>query len=96
MNNLELNEMLAQMSQEERNLVLAADDALDAYYSYKLNKEYGVTVICNPDGDRTKISIDGVIMNHEEFANWLLEKQIEKYGLAEEDFDSEDSEEEDL
>ena len=80
MNREQFEEMLNEMDPRERELVLAADDAYDALYSYQIEKAFGVTVVCNPGGDRTKISIDGVIMDHEQFAQWLLGKQLEKCG----------------
>jgi len=76
----ELDEMLAGMDERERELTLAVDDAQDALMAYKLEKKYGVTVECNPDGDRTLIKIDGVVMNHAQFAQWLMGKELEAMG----------------
>ena len=89
MNNEDLQNILNEMDPTERELTLKADDALDALYSYKLTKEYGVDVVCNPNGDRTKIAIDGVVMNQEEFYQWLCDKEDE---TDEEDYDYEDDE----
>lgn len=76
MNNNELNAMLNEMDSEERELTLAADDAYDRLYAYRLQKEFGVTVECNPDGDRTKVKIDGEIMNQDQFTAWLMSKRL--------------------
>lgn len=75
----ELETMLNEMDPEERELALAADDAADRLWSYRLKKEYGVQeVICNPDDDRTKIMLDGVVMDQEQFEEWLANKEMEK------------------
>ena len=75
----ELEMMLNEMDPEERELALAADDAADRLWAYRLRKELGVQeVVCNPDGDRTKVMIDGVVMDHEEFNIWYMGKQFEK------------------
>ena len=74
----ELEMMLGEMDPEERELALAADDAADRLWAYKLRKEFGVEVVCNPDGDRTKVMIDGVVMDHEQFSEWYASKQLEK------------------
>lgn len=74
----ELEMMLGEMDPEERELALAADDAVDRLWAYRLRKEFGVEVVCNPDGDRTKVMIDGVVMDHEEFNIWYMGKQFEK------------------
>ena len=39
------------MDPEERELAIAADDAADRLWAYRLGKEFGVEVVCNPDGD---------------------------------------------
>ena len=74
----ELEMMLGEMDPEERKLALAADDAADRLWAYRLRKEFGVEVVCNPDGDRTKVMIDGVVMDHEQFSEWYASKQLEK------------------
>lgn len=74
----ELEMMLSEMDPEERELAIAADDAADRLWAYRLRKEFGVEVVCNPDGDRTKVMIDGVVMDHEEFNIWYMGKQFEK------------------
>lgn len=74
----ELEMMLGEMGPEERELAIAADDAADRLWAYRLRKEFGVEVVCNPDGDRTKVMIDGVVMDHEEFNIWYMGKQFEK------------------
>lgn len=74
----ELEMMLGEMDPEERELALAADDAADRLWAYRLRKEFGVEVVCNPDGDRTKVMIDGVVMDHEQFSEWYASKQLEK------------------
>ena len=74
----ELEMMLGEMDPEERELAIAADDAADRLWAYRLRKEFGVEVVCNPDGDRTKVMIDGVVMDHEQFSEWYASKQLEK------------------
>ena len=74
----ELEMMLGEMDPEERELAIAADDAADRLWAYKLRKEFGVEVVCNPDGDRTKVMIDGVVMDQEQFSEWYASKQLEK------------------
>lgn len=75
----ELEMMLGEMDPEERELAIAADDAADRLWAYRLRKEFGVQeVVCNPDGDRTKVMIDGVVMDHEQFNEWYAGKQLEK------------------
>lgn len=76
----QLDEMLAGMDERERELTLAVDDAKDALMAYKLGKKYGVTVECNPGGDRTLIKIDGVVMNYEQYCQWLMGKELEAMG----------------
>lgn len=75
MNRTELENMLNEMSAEEREAALAVDDAMDRYFSIQLQKKYGVRVVCNPDGDRTKIMIDDVVMDQEQFAAWLMVRE---------------------
>ena len=75
----ELEMMLSEMDPEERELALAADDAVDRLWAYRLRKELGVQeVVCNPDGDRTKVMIDGVVTDQEQFSEWYASKQLEK------------------
>ena len=82
----ELEMMLSEMDPEERELALAADDAADRLWAYRLRKEFGVQeVVCNPDGDRTKVMIDGVVMDHEQFSEWYASKQLEKMALGNDD-----------
>lgn len=54
------------------------DDGLDMILGTLVGATYGVEVICNPDGDRGLISIDGVKMGHYEFAAWLTKKENEE------------------
>lgn len=105
MTNEELQAKLNAMDPIERELTIAADDAQDALMAYKIGKKYGVEVVCNPDGDRTKVSIDGVVMNQEQFATWLMGKELEEYGRQmaegategdEEDYEDEEDEEDDV
>lgn len=84
----ELEMMLGEMDPEERELAIAADDAADRLWAYKLRKELGVEVVCNPDGDRTKVMIDGVVMDHEQFSEWYASKQLEKILNSNDDEDN--------
>ena len=92
----ELDEMLNGMDERERELTLAVDDAQDALMSYKLEKQYGVTVECNPGGDRTLIKIDGVVMNHAQFNQWLIGKELEAMGRDMQDVSDTEEEEVEL
>lgn len=84
----ELEMMLGEMDPEERELAIAADDAADRLWAYRLRKEFGVEVVCNPDGDRTKVMIDGVVMDHEQFNEWYTGKQLEKILNSNDDEDN--------
>lgn len=84
----ELEMMLGEMDPEERELAIAADDAADRLWAYRLRKEFGVEVVCNPDGDRTKVMIDGVVMDHEQFSEWYASKQLEKILNSNDDEDN--------
>ena len=86
----ELEMMLGEMDPEERELAIAADDAADRLWAYRLRKEFGVEVVCNPDGDRTKVMIDGVVMGHEEFNIWYMGKQFEKILNSNDDEDTDE------
>lgn len=56
---------------------VALDHAMDLICSTLVANKYGVTVECNPNGDRNLIKIDGQLMNHYEFNNWIMEKEAE-------------------
>ena len=84
----ELEMMLNEMDPEERELAIAADDAADRLWAYRLRKEFGVEVVCNPDGDRTKVMIDDVVMDHEQFNEWYTSKQLEKILNSNDDEDN--------
>ena len=88
----QLDEILAGMDERERELTLAVDDAEDALMSYKLNKKYGVTVECNPGGDRTLIKIDGVVMDYEQFVKWSIGKELEELGKQMQDVSNDEEE----
>ena len=88
----QLDEILAGMDERERELTLAVDDAKDALMSYKLNKRYGVTVECNPGGDRTLIKIDGVVMDYEQFVKWSIGKELEELGKQMQDVSNDEEE----
>lgn len=75
----------ANVSEEEKaaaarvdEAMKALDDAMDAMMVIHLKKEFGVEAVCNPDGDRSKIKIDGVIMDKEEFAVWYIARKFEQ------------------
>ena len=60
------------------------DDGLDMILGTLVGATYGVEVICNPDGNRGLISIDGVKMGHYEFSDWLTKKENEETEASEE------------
>lgn len=74
--------LLGQVRQVPENkvgdLFVAIDDSLDVMFGKLIEAKYGVEVIPNVDGDRSKISIDGQVMNQIQFANWLAEKESEE------------------
>lgn len=70
-NTEQLKQYLDDLDETTRALMIAADDAYDALYGHLIEKEFGVHVECNPDGDRSKIAIDGEILDAEGFNEWL-------------------------
>lgn len=81
-----INAYLDGLDEEERALTLAADDALDNLCAHYLSKKYDVEVVCNPGGDRSKIQIDGIVMDMESFMSWLMlvQQQNDKAATEEE------------
>lgn len=73
-----LKQYLDDLDETTRALMIAADDAYDALYGHLIEKEFGVHVECNPDGDRSKIAIDGEILDAEGFNEWLTNAQRKK------------------
>ena len=89
-------EMALRLAAEEaankaREAALAADDAMDAYYSYTLHRDFGVDVVCNPGGDRSLIQIDGVTMDQRQFAQWLQAKMAGEDYVPENEDDVDDT-----
>lgn len=81
----EREEKLNAMTPEEREATLALESAVDNYLIMMLKQKYNVNAELIPN-DPNHIKIDGVVMGHNEFAGWLLDKQME---LEESDDDSE-------
>ena len=77
-NTARLKQYLDDLDETTRALMIAADDAYDALYGHLIEKEFGVHVECNPDGDRSKIAIDGEILDAEGFNEWLTNAQRKK------------------
>lgn len=50
------------------------DDGMDAIMEKLISKKYGVEVHCNPNGDRSLISIDSEEMDMSGFEHWLDSK----------------------
>lgn len=73
-----LKQYLDDLDETTRALMIAVDDAYDALYGHLIEKEFGVHVECNPDGDRSKIAIDGEILDAEGFNEWLTNAQRKK------------------
>lgn len=73
----------------------ALDDAMDLICSKLVSTKYGVEVVCNPDGDRNSISIDGQIMGHAEFDRWLAAKEAEESHPTSNPYEEEEMDEDD-
>lgn len=72
-----MSEAMALPSGLTREVHEKLDDAMDLICSTLVANKFGVEVVCNPEGNRNLILIDGVAMNRFEFADWLLAKETE-------------------
>lgn len=66
----EVEAKLAELPEEERAAVIAADEAADRAMCLKLSRETGHQIEMIP-GDRHHIKVDGEVMGYVEFGNWM-------------------------
>lgn len=66
----EVEAKLAELPEEERAAIIAADEAADRAMCLKLSRETGhqIEMIA---GDRHHIRVDGQVMGYVEFGNWM-------------------------
>ena len=83
----EIEATLAQMSPEEREATLAADDAMDRLMCIKMSRELQATIETIP-GDRHHIKVNGQVMGYNEYAEWQEARYAELH--PEEDADQDD------
>jgi len=84
-------QMLAEMSEEEKQAYLAMEKARDNYMIIKLSKKYNVNIELI-DGDNDHIMLNGQRMGHAEFDEWLMsqnqdedeeeEEEENEYGIS--------------
>ena len=78
----EVEAKLAELPEEERAAVIAADEAADRAMCLKLSRETGHKIEVIPN-DRHHISVDGVAMGYVEFGAWMQANMPQKEGTAE-------------
>lgn len=86
----EIEATLAQMSPEEREATLAADDAMDRLMCIKMSRELQATIETIP-GDRHHIKVNGQVMGYNEYAQWSEARYAELHPEEEADEDEEDN-----
>lgn len=84
----EIEATLAQMSPEEREATLAADDAMDRLMCIKMSRELQATIETIP-GDRHHIKVNGQVMGYNEYAQWSEARYAELH--PEEDADEDNN-----
>lgn len=87
----EIEAKLAEMSPEEREATLAADEAMDRLMCIKLSRELDAHIETIP-GDRHHIKVNGEVMGYNEYAEWSAARYAELH--PEEDYDEDDDDEE--
>ena len=85
----DIEEKLNAMSEEERNAILAVDDAMDRLAVIELAKK-GINVELIP-GDRHHIMVEGRRMGYADFGEYLEEKLGIDYDEEEYDEDYDDN-----
>ena len=83
----EIEAKLAEMSPEEREATLAADEAMDRLMCIKLSRELDAHIEIIP-GDRHHIKVNGEVMGYNEYAEWQAARYAELH--PEEDYDEDD------
>lgn len=89
----EIEASLAEMSPEEREATLAADDAMDRLMCIKLSRELDAHIETIP-GDRHHIKVNGEVMGYNEYAEWSAARYAELHPDVEEDDEEDDDERE--
>ena len=89
----EIEASLAEMSPEEREATLAADDAMDRLMCIKLSRELDAHIETIP-GDRHHIRVNGQVMGYNEYAEWSEARYAELHPEEDSDEDEDDDEEE--
>ena len=87
----EIEAKLAEMSPEEREATLAADDALDRLMCIRLSRELDARIETIP-GDRHHIKVNGEVMGYNEYAEWQAARYAELH--PDEEYDEDDDDEE--
>ena len=91
----EIEAKLAEMSPEEREATLAADEAMDRLMCIKLSRELDAHIETIP-GDRHHIKVNGEVMGYNEYARWAEARYAELHPYDDDDDDyHEDDDEED-
>ncbi len=88
----EIEAKLAEMSPEEREATLAADEAMDRLMCIKLSRQLQATIETIP-GDRHHIKVNGEVMGYNEYARWQAARYAELY--PDEEYDEDDDDDED-
>lgn len=90
----EIEAKLAEMSPEEREATLAADEAMDRLQCIKLSRELDAHIEMIP-GDRHHIKVNGEVMGYNEYAEWQAARYAELHPQEDYDEDDDDEDEED-
>ena len=77
----QIEQSLSEMSEEEREATLAADDALDRLMCIKLGQALQATIETIP-GDRHHIRVNGEVMGYNEYAEWQEARYAELHPEA--------------
>lgn len=83
----EIEAKLAELPEEERNAIIAADQAQDIAMCLALSRKTGHNIEVIPN-DRHHIKVDGEVMGYVEFGAWMQANMV-----AEDDTEDEDEEE---
>lgn len=76
-----IDQELSEMSEEEREAMLALDDAADRLAIIKLRQRFGVNVELIPN-DRHHIRLDGQVIGYNEFQDWIQERLAQEAAAA--------------
>ena len=84
---------LAELPEEERNAILAADQAQDIAMCLALSRKTGHNIEVIPN-DRHHIKVDGQVMGYVEFGAWMQANMVAPDDSEEEDESDEDEDDE--